>query len=525
MAAQPVVMAGDTTPAEGPSDLQNLIPEGGLGVEENGELKCEPLVYPAVNYPVDTYAIGFILLDVLNEYRYNSKKNEPQIVCPMMYADDMAKAKELGLEQFKPLYSFKPDAKPKDAEEPWLNQDLDITKKADAEKLVNILQRYVYEGWFANDTTPGKMDYEKHFRQNTDRTWCNTPWLNLTEKGREAIHGLTKEFPIAPTSVYDVPSDIYNENPLIEKAVTWGISYFNRKVCLEYDKFFHMATYDKSLSDHEEGIANMIESRKPKFDSGDGALSFKLLFNAMENWQDRMKGQWTSEDGSIAAYNWWSHVSHVRNDDKVSTGDESLRKLMNVAHVQMDISFRDSRIKGTKDSLKNWIMTTYYYDPNYINPYIADMDIPEALKHMRPVGIQYGIDAGESIIFDGARNNHKPEGEELPFEATRLNGPVDNPKSNCLGCHALSGVNFGLPPMTDKDGNVMLDKSGKPRRQFAPGLGFLTEASYQDYFTRAGKGSFDFNMQLDKAMRNFSNSKAHKIIFPELQDTNPVHGQ
>lgn len=224
-----------------------------------------------------------------------------------------------------------------------------------------------------------------------------------------------------------------------------------------------------------------------------------------------MKRQWTSGAGNQEAYNWWAHVSHARQDDGKTPKDESIRQLMNVAHVQMDISLRDSRLKGTIPLLKNWIMTTYYYDPNYTNKALVDMKIPEALKHMRPVGLQFGLDAGQSHIFPGAKNNHIPPdyakaplNADLPPELdhlkTRLNGPVDNIQSSCLGCHAAAGMRFnaGLMRRTIKN----------------PPMTFMSNQQYADYRKTLASGGtagdFDFNMQLDKAMRNFVNRNRPK---------------
>lgn len=463
-------------------------------VSQAGDGVCEH------NYPDDSFENGFIVLDVLEPKRFGNQNDK--VVQPIMCAKDIAKVKELQLQPFSPMFKFGKAAKPKDRQEPWLGKNLDVRKKADSEKVAKILQRYVYEGWFDSDKTKGKTDSESHFRANNERTWCHTPWLNVTEKGREAIHGLTKEFPIRTTSVYTVPEDIEKN----EDAVTWGIAFFNKKVCDGYVKFF----------DQQDMIRQMRDNA-PKFVGGDGAVSFKLLFNAMPDWRRHMAGQWTGANG-LEAYNWWTHVSHARQDDKVKNGDESIRQLMNVAHVQLDISLSDSRLLGTSSVLKHWLMTTYYFDPSYNNEFLADMDIPEALKHMRPVGLQFGLNAGESHIFEGSHNNHRPgkanggDGTELPYAETRLNGPVDNIEGSCLGCHAASGLRFNPGPM----GELKKPRPEQDRSQFPP-MTFMNNKQYADYISDARRtGGFDFNMQLDKAMRNFVNSKGTKI-HPEAQ--------
>lgn len=457
-----------------------------------------------VNYPADNAENGFVVLDVVQPTKLS--RNSDKVTQPLMCAEDQAKVKELNLKPYNPLFKFVEDkqthtkkAKNRDRlkikEEPWVGEGLDVTNIQDAEKLAKILQRYIYEGWFDSDKTAGKTQYESHFRSNSLRTWCHTPWLNVTEKGREAIHGLTKEFPIRTTHVYTVPRD----TEMTEDAVTWGISFFNKPTCGEYANFFN----------EKNSMLPTITEMKPQFKTPDGGLAFKLLFNTMPDWQNQMRGQWTSSSQDLKTYNWWTHVSHARQDDKPANGDESLREISNVALVQIDISLKDARLKGTNPLLKNWIMLTYYFDPNFKNEYLADMNIPEALKYMRPVGLQFGLNAGQSHIFAGSRNNHivskVPAGESLPPEldrfSTRLNGPVDNINGSCLGCHAAGGLRFNVGPMT---------KTSKH-----PPMTFLSNEDYVAFLKDMKKnpgisGDFDFNMQLDKAMRNFVNRNRPK---------------
>lgn len=460
-----------------------------------------------INYPSDNFENGFVVLDVT---RPTPIGRSNRMLQPLMCPEDLAKTKALNLKTFDPLFNFKEtsaveskkarkSSRQNIKEMPWVDQNLDVTNKQDAEKLAHMLQRYIFQGWFDADKTKGKTQYDSHFRSNSLRTWCHTPWLNVTEKGREAIHGLTKEFPIRTTHVYTVPKDV----EMTEDAVTWGISFFNKPVCNGYADFFH----------EKNSMLPQITQMRPQFITEDGGLAFKLLFNTMPDWQNKMRGQWTSNSSDLKAYNWWTHVSHARQDDGKTVKDESLRELSNVALVQIDISLKDSRLKGTIPELKNWIMLTYYFDPNHKNEHLADMDIPEPLKYMRPVGLQFGLDAGQSHIFEGARNNHITRrvnlGDSLPPELdrnnTRLNGPVDNINGSCLGCHAAAGLRFNVGPMT---------KTSK----HAP-MTFLTNQDYISFLKDMKKhpgitGDFDFNMQLDKAMRNFVNrnrSKKDKI--------------
>lgn len=434
----------------------------------------------AANYPPDLFENGHILLDVLAPKSFSSKNGGQKVIQPKMYAEDQALVKKLGLTEWKPNYKFKAPAKSRDAEEPWVGKNLDVRHRGDAERIAQILLKYILDGWFE-----GKVDLsanDTHFRQNNFRTWCHTPWMNVSESGREAIHGLTKEFPLIANTVYpDVPAEIEAK----KAAVTWGSSFFNQKVCRAYGKFFQ-----------EENLLTQLRAKQPRFETPQGGMGFKLLFSTMPDWRTNMPS-WNG------AYNWHAHISNMKKNKIDPDGDESIRAIKNIPLVQIDISLRDDRLKGTDPALKNWLMVSFYYDKDYYNESLGGANVPEAFKHMRPFGLQYGLGVGESFIFfeDGARNNHRPGFEqgdktELPYHATRLNGPVDNTVSSCMGCHAQSGMNIAMP-----QGQVV---SGK-------GLGFLTNEEYLSWKAQLKGFDLDFNMQADKAMRNFAASKKKKI--------------
>lgn len=59
---------------------------------------------------------------------------------------------------------------------------------------------------------------------------------------------------------------------------------------------------------------------------------------------------------------------------------------------------------------------------------------------MRPMGIQTGFDSpetGDTVIFPGAYANGS---------GGRLNGPADNPRSSCMGCHGAAGTSARMVP-------------------------------------------------------------------------------
>lgn len=59
----------------------------------------------APNHPPDKHENGFIMLDVLEPTPYNSKKNQPKMVLPLISSADKALADRLGLVQYRPNFA------------------------------------------------------------------------------------------------------------------------------------------------------------------------------------------------------------------------------------------------------------------------------------------------------------------------------------------------------------------------------------------------------------------------------------
>lgn len=435
------------------------------------------------------------------------------------------------------------EAKIKDSDEPWLG--LDVTDEKQAEELALIMQKYVYEGWIKEVELKDKENSAVHFKHNRERTWCAIPWMNYIEglddaerKGRDLVHGLTKEFPIADSVAYpNIPfrpeiesidrttgAIQYREGTKDPDSFSsYGVAYFNRPNCDFFETIFGNEDEPKDpiewLNRRKQVRGDEAQS---SYETPDGSVSFKMLFTTLQSEE--------SKDDSHAvypslkeAYQWVAHVSTHR--------EKTPRIVQKVSHVQMDIAIKDSRLKNLMaaqgathpDDVIPWAMLTYYFDPQYTNPIfdsrskirLSDEEIakaPEGLKHMRPIGLQYGLDKGNSVIFyvDGlglAANNHKlPPSETgsqpVPGQAfmdTRLNGPADNPESSCLGCHAASGYrkfvgkdNFKFPKDYERGADVgWVD----------PVFGVMDNATYNEQVKPAV--NVDFNQQIRIGLQRY----------------------
>lgn len=295
-----------------------------------------------------------------------------------------------------PRFELKTDfdrAKIASDDRPW--KGMDISQEAGAFAFSEMVQAHFYEGMANQDKNP-----EKNFNASrSQRYWCHMPWLNQGTSQREAIHGLTKELDLSASPIY----------PDATPGSDWGVAYFNANAC---------GTLEKIFGSTRLGLHNPPKWEKSRF--SDGAMSVKILFTTAD---------FKALEG---AYTWNANVSLPK---------ETAREIRPVRHVQMDIAVRDATLKGVIGKNFDWVMTSYYYDKTYNpapdSPLRRIRNLPESLLHMRPIGTQVGFDKEDSIIFAGAKTNQS-EG--------KLNGPADNPRSTCLGCHATAGTKIRMAP-------------------------------------------------------------------------------
>ena len=419
--------------------------------------------------------------------------------------------------RYRGLYDFDAPAKEADSVAPWIKEDgsvMDVTNATEALELAQKMQRYVYEGWFDG---VAKMDTDKHFKSNSYRTWCSTPWLNVnTEKGRDAIHGLTKEFPLEPEAIREK----YYPELVIEKyaKTSWGVAYFNKPTCDMYGRVFGTPENPKepTLPTTPEALAQ----RKRDFRVGEGAVSFKLLFSTVTS------DEYVKADGSQPfkkAYSWNAYISAQSSRP---SDPPKPRQLIPATHIQMDIAIRseklvekhNSKLDG-KDRSAPWVMLTYYFDPDYQAKHLDGLGLPEGFEHMRPLGVQFGLGRGESVIFQGSKNNEEIddfapknlaqfENGEVPAEAIgqRLNGPADNPKSSCLGCHANAAPKHMRVEIYDPGTAEMTPLSTIP--------GVISNFAYNELVDKKKAGEdgirdqgfhFNFNQQVRIAFEQYQN--------------------
>lgn len=328
---------------------------------------------------------------------------------------------------------------------PWTG--LDLRDKKQALKFILMVQLYFYEN-MANQN-PQNPDFNFIAQKNKDRYWCHMPWLHVTENGREAIHGLTKERDLVSSP--RIPA-YKNTTP----GSNWGVAYFNEPACKNIGNVFGTAQSPLKEPDFSKSV----------FD--DGTVIVKMLFTTADFPEIKNAYQWKGT---------------------VSGPGETNRRVQPLRHIQMDIAVKDSSLKGTLDAIDHWVMAGFYYDENFDfdkeysqvlgikNPLMGLPNIPKELFKMRPIGVQTGFDgpdSGDTVIFPGAYANGS---------GGRLNGPADNPKTSCLGCHGAAGTGASMVP------------------------GFLSLRMFEPYKEKTG---LDFNQQFALAQENYDTEMGKK---------------
>lgn len=94
--------------------------------------------------------------------------------------------------------------------------------------------------------------------------------------------------------------------------------------------------------------------------------------------------------------------------------------------MQIDIAVKDARAGAT-----GWVFATYAYD--------RDLPGNSPWRKMAPVGLMWGNDPGGPPLSQSWINPDAPQyaRDHLGVDG-RLNGPVDNPASACMSCHATA---------------------------------------------------------------------------------------
>ena len=251
----------------------------------------------------------------------------------------------------------------------------------------------------------GNLEVDWRVEKNKARKWYHIPWQHYGNSGREGIHGLTKEAPVAPGQL----AASQGQPKPGENYQTYAVGFFNDFGGYTIGQVWknHFAP-DASASSTPNGFL-------------EGTVISKLLFVDVPSEQ---------VPSLINPMQWDAYIQN--------TYQNTARSVRPMSLIQMDIAVRDKRAPD------GWVFGTFQYN--------GQLEKKVRWENLIPVGIMWGNDP---TITDSTYTNPKPtetkinpnlkesvinpNPKELPPTHLgwngRLNGPVDNPQSSCMSCH------------------------------------------------------------------------------------------
>lgn len=296
-----------------------------------------------------------------------------------------------------------------------LSQEYPATSP-DSSELPNFLQIDFKQKWreymlsardycFAGNTGAKNVEDDFDVASQKPVRWYHIPWQHFGQFGREGVHGLTKEAPISPGQL------AWSQH---SKGQTYAVAFYNAH------GGYLIGTVWKDPDKPE-----LHDIRFPI-----GTVIFKLLFADIP----------IDEVPFLTnPLKWNAYIT--------DSFDSTQRRVREVALIQMDVMVKDERAPS------QWVFGTFQYNGelNRRNPW----------ENLVPVGIQWGNDPdirdhnSNSTPIRTVRNLALKETiinddeKELPPTHLgwngRLNGPVDNPMSSCMSCHATAQVREKSP--------------------------------------------------------------------------------
>src|SRR3954453_11731016 len=345
----------------------------------------------------------------------------------------------------------------------------------------------------------GNVPIDFYVERNTPRRWYSMPWMDWNTEvaadwpgtdGREFVHGLTHEF--------DTEGNTFAESQA-EFVDTWAQAYVNDRYAFGVGQVWcHPDDPQPSALNPNPAALNSMAN---------GSYVIKLLFSTVTEAElPTVKG----------AYEWAADIYANRSPRYRNEGPPSRyeRRLGTVRLIQVDLQVRDDR------SPTGWLLGTYGYDGRK----------PGATpwERMVPLGLQWGNDpavpfaessAGPNGPFDFGKFKEQWINEQAYEELAtpplnfnhlgfggRLAGPVDNPKSSCMGCHMTAGFPMVplLPEFSPNAAVLRLDAQARP--QTSPDFRMLWFGNVPGgvVFSDAQLYSADYSLQLAMGLTNFA---------------------
>jgi hypothetical protein len=336
-----------------------------------------------------------------------------------------------------------PQSLPSISNPPWLQ--FDYTEPAQASQYLNAVLNYCMQG----NTASNFADVSK----NTVRKWYHAPWLHSGSAGREFIHGMTRER----------PSRVPELGPLqTSQHDNWAVGFYNSRGGYVIGRVWR----DQLNPD----------PTKAKFPLH--AVTCKLIFTTTP----------------LAEVPYLEGSLEWEGDINRSSGTGARPKLR---LLQLDVAVRDPRA----DLTTGWVFGTFQYEKDASTS-------PDWWRHMVPVGLMWGNDAPRVLISQAPREQwiNTSRGQQLHLGLRGLlNGPIDNPRSSCIACHALAQMNKVDDPDLSLPGIPTANASATTIQRYLRNIGPAQPYS-PDY------NSLDYSLQLQVGITKFREAQQSGVI-------------
>lgn len=355
----------------------------------------------------------------------------------------------------------------------------------------------------------GNVEVDFYVQDNKTRKWYGMPWMDWNTEvaadwpgtdGREFVHGLTHEFDSEGNTFAAAQPEFVD---------TWAQAYVNDRYAFGVGQVF---------CDPDNPDPGALNPDKTGLnDMPNGAYVIKLLFSTVNETElPTVKG----------AFEWDADIflnksPRYRNEGPLSRYE---RKIGKVRLIQIDLQVRDER------STTGWLLGTYGYDGN------AKGATP--WQRMVPLGLQWGNNP--TVTFaetcagaDGPCSYDKLTEQWINLQAVkdlatpplsfdhlgfggRLAGPVDNPKSSCIGCHQTAGFPMVpiLPEFSPNGALHRLDARAHPETSQGFRMLWFGNVPAGVVFSDSQLYSADYSLQLAMGLQNFASLRCAKDASP-----------
>ena len=379
---------------------------------------------------------------------------------------------------------------------PWLKIEFRNGGPVDPRAYLQALLEYGLEG---------NIPVDFRVEDNKVRKWYGMPWMDWNTEvasdwpgtdGREFAHGLTHEFDTFGNTFGVAQKEFVD---------TWAQAYVNDRYAFSIGQVYCNPDDPKpgAVNPDPTGLNSMA----------DGAYVIKLLFSTVNEQElPTVKG----------AFEWDANIYINKNPQLRNVGPLSRfeRRMEKVRLIQIDLQVRDER------SPTGWLLGTYGYDGN------AKGDTPWA--RMTPLGLQWGNNPTVTFAQSCSGPNGPCDYDKLTEQwinrqavkdlATpplnfnhlgfggRLAGPVDNPKSSCMGCHQTSGFPMVpiLPEFAPNGALLKLDSEKQPETAQTLRMMYFGNVPGGIVFSDTQLYSSDYSLQLSMSLQNFASLRCAK---------------